>query len=250
MSMAVKRAGRAYGGMAATGTGRADPAAARIEAHVHLVRRLAWHLRASSGPDLEVEDLVQIGMVALIECARSHENDGQDEQSFAAYAKMRIRGAMIDEMRRRAAMTRGALRRRRDLLTARETLSRRYGRDPDAAELADYMHLEIGEFHALSDEVAGLGYASLDAAYDDHSAWFASDEESPLEAAEKADLRTRLAGEIATLPEREAMVLQLYFVEELNLAEIGVILGVTEARISQLKTAALKTLRGRMSSEE
>ncbi|MGB7406505.1 MAG: FliA/WhiG family RNA polymerase sigma factor [Pacificimonas sp.] len=242
--VARRRATAAYG----------EPEHARsktlIEAHLPLVRRISWHLKGSASADLSIDDLIQIGTVALIEAAQAHDATSEEvEDNFESYTKTRIRGAILDEMRRRAAMSRGALRRRRELLTVQKTLSSRLGRAPTGEETAEYMGLDMPAFVALSDEVQGITYASLDDVYTDHNSWFAADEDSPFDEAARAQLCERLGGEIADLPEREAMVLQLYFVEELNLTEVGEILGVTAARVSQLKSAALKTLRGRLSED-
>ncbi|MEO0499776.1 MAG: FliA/WhiG family RNA polymerase sigma factor [Pseudomonadota bacterium] len=238
MSAQRQRAAAAYGGDRTVAT--------LVEAHVLLVRRIAWHLKGSAGGDLEIDDLIQIGLMALVEAAQAHDPDAATEDNFPSYAKTRIRGAILDEMRRRAAMSRGALRRRRELLTARETLAKRLGRDASDAEMAAYMALDMADYMALCDEVAGVRYTSLDDVYSDHSTWFEADEDSPFDLAASAELRARLTGEIEGLPDREALVLQLYFVEELNLAEIGDILGVTQARVSQVKSAALKALRDRL----
>ncbi|MBV7257006.1 FliA/WhiG family RNA polymerase sigma factor [Pacificimonas sp. WHA3] len=244
MTAQHKRAAAAYGE-----PGRPTNAEL-IQQYLPLVRRIAWHLNGSASADLTIDDLMQIGTVALIEAAQSHDPSADDvEDNFPSYAKTRIRGAILDEMRRRATMSRGALRRRRELITVRETLSQRLGRDPTDDETAQYMGMDMSAFLSLCDEVGGIRYDSLDEVYNDHSTVFATDDESPFDMALRGQLRDRLAGEIANLPQREGLVLQLYFVEELNLAEVGDVLGVTPARVSQLKSSALKALRDRLSGD-
>lgn len=217
-----------------------------IAGHVYLARRIAWHLHGKVHSQIEVEDLIQIGMVALVEAANAHQQGGM----FAAYAAMRIKGAILDELRRRAAMSRGALRRRRSLINTRAELRAELGREPSDAEAAERLGLDTAEFAALLDEIEGVKYTSIDEVYSDHSMWFAADEDDAFDTAAKAQLAARLAEAIKLLPEREAIVLQLYFVEEMNLVEIGEILGVTAARVSQLKSTALAKVRLQLSPED
>jgi RNA polymerase sigma factor for flagellar operon FliA len=212
-----------------------------INRNMALVRRIAWHISGRTRRTVEVDDLVQIGMVALVEAAQNYVR--RPDAAFEAYATMRIRGAMLDEARRRAAMSRGALKRRRDLLNARKALGEALGREPLDTEVAAQLELTASEYAAQCEEARGFTYASLDEVYSDQSVWFASDEESPFDALARAGLQARLADIIAALPERESLVLQLYFVEELNLAEIGETLGVGAARVCQIKASALATVR-------
>lgn len=224
----------------------AETPATLIAQHVHLARRIAWHMHGKVHSTIEVEDLIQIAMVALVEAANAHQSGGP----FAAYAAMRIKGAIVDELRRRAAMSRGALRRRRALITTRETLRAELGREPLDGETAARLGLDSAGFAALLEEIEGVHYASLDEVYSDHSLWFAADETDAFDSAARAELSTQLTAAIALLPERDARILQLYFTEELNLFEIGEILGVTAARVCQLKTAALAKIRQRLAPED
>ena len=217
--------------------------AALIEAHMPAARRIAWHIHGKAPGSIEVEELVQIAMVALIEAANAH--DGRAD-TFGGYASTRIRGSLLDEMRRRAAMSRGSLRRRRGLINARETLRARLGREAEDAEVAAHLGLDDLAYSQLRDEVQGIRYSSMDEVYSDHSAWFAADQEDAFENLSRTQLIEAVSGIVAELPERQALVLQLYFVEELNLAEIAEIVGVTAARICQLKAAALKKVRERL----
>jgi|TARA_R100000501_G_scaffold13151_3_gene23986 RNA polymerase sigma factor for flagellar operon FliA len=214
-----------------------------IAAHIPTARRVAWHIHGKAPGTIEPEELVQMAMVALIEAANRHQGD---PATFGGYAVMRIRGALLDEMRRRATMTRGALRRRRELINVRDGLASELGRNPTDEEVAGRMDLDIGEYATLCDEVMGIQYQSIDEVYSDHSMLFADDETSAFDRAAKDEIRQRLATEIGALPAREALVLQLYFVEELNLAEIAATLDVTAARVCQIKADAFKKLRTRL----
>lgn len=215
-----------------------------VETHLGLVRKIAWHVHGRVSSAIEVADLVQIGTIALLEAARNFEDRGT--AAFSSYATTRIRGAMIDQLRRQANMCRSALVRRKKLNEARRTIEGILGRQPSNAELA--AHMGIGEDELLReiDATQGIHYENLDEVYSDHSEWFVDDRETPADALERADLERALAAGIRALPEREAMVLQLYYVEELNLDEIGEVLGVGAARVCQIKKSALDRMRSQL----
>ncbi len=211
-----------------------------VRTHMQLVRKIAWHVHGRVSSAIEIEDLVQIGMIALVEAANAFEDRGH---AFATYATVRIRGAMIDHLRKTASICRSAMARRRELNSAREQLQGRLGRAPTDAEMAAAMGVDPGEYRELVDDTQSTRYESLDEVYSDHSMWFADLEERADEALERQGLKAAVAAGIRGLPERDAMVLQLYFVEEMNLDEIGQTLGVGAARICQIKKAALDKLR-------
>lgn len=212
-----------------------------IQNHLALVRKIAWHTHARVSSALDVEELVQIGMIALIESARSFEDRGH--AAFATYATVRIRGAMIDALRKQATMCRSALRRRRELNAARARLEGALGRPPTDTELAEALEISVAELQEANASTQGVRYESIDEVYSDHSIWFADDQPDALALLQSKEMRAHLADAIRKLPEREAMVLQLYFVEEMNLEEIGQVMGVGAARICQIKKAALTRVR-------
>ena len=214
---------------------------ALVRAHMPLVRKIAWHVHGRVASAIEVEDLVQIGMVALVEAANGFEDRGH---AFATYATVRIRGSMIDHLRRHAAICRSAMARRREIAAARQRLESRIGRAPSEAEMAAEMGLDAASYRELIDDSQAIHHQSIDEIYSDHSMWFADLEEGAEDALDRDRLKRAIASAIATLPERDAIVLQLYFVEEMNLEEIGQTLGVGAARICQIKKAALDRLRG------
>ena len=215
--------------------------AALARRHMPLVRRVAWHVHGRVSSAIEIEDLVQIGMVALVEAASTFEDRGF---AFSTYATMRIRGSMIDHLRRHATLCRSAMGRRREIEGARRRLQTTLGRDPSEAEIGEAMGLDPAAYRELADATAAVRHESLDDVYSDQSMWFADVEERIDRAIERDQLKGALAAQIGKLPEREAMVLQLYFVEEMNLEEIGQTLGVGAARVCQIKKAALDKLRG------
>lgn len=212
-----------------------------VRSHLPLVRKIAWHTHARVSNALDIEDLVQIGMVSLIESARTFEDRGQ--AVFATYASVRIRGGMIDALRKQATLCRSALRKRRELNAARNALSSRLGQAPTDTELAEEMGVENAQLRDMINNTQGVRYESMDEVYSDHSIWFADDNPDALDRLQSSKMREALAQSIKSLPEREAIVLQLYFVEELNLEEIGQTLGVGAARVCQIKKSALLKVR-------
>ncbi|QUT05832.1 FliA/WhiG family RNA polymerase sigma factor [Sphingobium phenoxybenzoativorans] len=208
--------------------------------YMPLVRKIAWHVHGRVSSAIEIEDLLQIGMVALVEAANGFEDRGF---GFATYAQMRIRGAMIDHLRRHATICRSAMSKRKQLAAARDQLEQRLGRAPLEAELSRHMGMEPADFREFADSVEIVQTTSMDEVYSDQSMWFADVEDRADEVMERESLKAMLAKCIGDLPQREAMVLQLYFVEEMNLEEIGQTLDIGAARVCQIKKAALDKLR-------
>mgnify|MGYP005835717179 CR=1 FL=1 len=215
-----------------------------IAEHAGLVRRVARKVHRSASASIDLEELVQTGMLALVQAARTFVPRGQ--ASFATYATMRVRGAMIDLLRQSATINRGAMRRRKKLKEAEAELERTLGRSPTAAELAGSLGLSATDLRSAVDNAQPVYLEPLDAVYSDRSSWFACDRPNAEETLQREGLRDALAGAIARLPQREALVLQLYFVEELTLEEIGEALGVGAARVCQIKKQALTRLRARL----
>ena len=212
-----------------------------ITDHAALVRRIARKVHRSAGASIDFEELAQTGMLALVQAARTFVQRG--EASFATYATMRVRGAMIDVLRASATINRGAMRRRKALKATETALEGKLGRTPSAAEVAGELGLSAAGYRSAVDAAQPVYLEPLDAVYNDRSSVFACDEPNALERLEHEGLRDALAGAIARLPRREALVLQLYFIEELTLDEIGQTMDVGAARVCQIKKAALDRLR-------
>lgn len=227
---------------AAARQGYASPAEveARVRRFVPMVQRAAWHVHGYGGRDgMEIEDLVQAGMLALTEAAQRH--SGPTEDGFAAYAKMRVRGAMFDLVRKAMPDSRGAVARRRQYDDAVRQLNGELGRMPSAAEIATRLDCSDEELRAMEATQGRL--TSIDECYDESSMAFASDGPDPFEALAAMDDRERLAQAVAKLPERLQLVLQLFFTEELNLTEIAATLDISVPRVHQLRAQALAKLR-------
>ena len=213
----------------------------RIRRFLPMVRRLAWHMNGSGRPGIELEDLVQSGLVALTECAMKH--SGPSEDGFAAYAKMRVRGAMVDLIRRTIPLSRGASERRRMLREKEDALRSVLGREPTLSELAAALDIEEGEVEMLRSSSQPLRFESIDDVYSDSDMSFADNTPDTLALLAQDELRGSMIEAIKALPERLQMVVQLYFVEELNLSEIAQVLSVSLPRVHQLKAQALGHLR-------
>src|SRR6218665_2034777 len=216
-------------------------AASRIRAFLPMVRRLAWHVNGAGRPGVEVEDLIQAGLVALTECAQRHAGPGED--GFAAYAKMRVRGAMVDLIRRTVPLSRGASERRRLLRDAEQALRTDLGREPTSAELAQALGMDEGELDMLRSSQEPLRFESIDEVYSDSNPAFADNGPDSLELLEGEEIRGLVIQAITALPERLQLVVQLYFVEELNLSEIAAVLSVSIPRVHQWKAQALDHLK-------
>lgn len=219
-----------------------------VSSHLGLVRKVAWHVHARVSSAIDVEDLVQIGMVALIESARAFEDRGH--AAFATYATVRIRGSMIDQLRKGATLVRSAIRRRREFGIARSGLEGLLGRPATDEEMAAKLELTVEAYRLAAAGTHAAQTESIDDIYSDHSSWFADDAPTAHEQLASKSIQQAIAAAVRLLPEREATVLQLYFVEELNLEEIGQVLGVGAARVCQIKKAALGKLRSRLDGWE
>ena len=204
------------------------------------VRKIAWHVHGRVSNAKEIEALLQIGMVALVEAANGYQDRGL---GFASYAQLRVRGAMIDHLRRHATLCRSAMARRRELLAVRARLEQQLGRPPGEAEMSAEMGLTPAEYRVASDATEMVQEQSIEEVYSDQSMWFADAEDRADDVLERESLKQALAACIGKLPERDAIVLQLYFVEEMNLEEIGATLDIGAARVCQIKKAALDKLR-------
>ena len=217
-----------------------------VRDHMPLVRKLAWHVHGRVSSAIDVEDLIQTGMIALIEAARSYEDRGH---AFSTYATLRIRGSMIDTLRRGATQGRAAMGKRRAIAAAQTKFEQTFGRTPVDAEMAEALGMELESYQADAEAARAIRHESIDDLYSDHSMWFADVEDRADDKLERAQLQGLVATAIRRLPEREAMVLQLYFVEEMNLDEIGETLGVGAARVCQIKKSALDKVRGLLPNE-
>jgi RNA polymerase sigma factor FliA len=223
--------------------GRAPSAFQRdhlVFAHIDLVRRIAWAVRRRTGSRIDQHDLVQAGLVALVEAAGRYEDLGF---TFATYATTRIRGAMIDHVRQQSAEPRSALLFRKAADQARDRLDSVLGRTPTDHEMASALGLSPETYrHRLFHSIE-IRCDSLADVYSDCVAAFALKEDAIEDRLGRTDMAAAVNDALRRLPSREARVLQLYFVEEQSLQDIGSALGVGAARVCQIKKSALARMR-------
>jgi len=224
-------------------------AGALVTRHAELVKRIAYHLAGRLPPSVEVDDLIQAGMLGLLEAAANFTADRG--ASFETYAGIRIRGAMLDALRKLDWAPRSVHRKARAAAAAMREVELETGREARDLDVAERMGVSVSEYHHIMQDAASCRLSSLDATV--------GDDESPL--ARTADLkadpfadtvdegfRKALVHAISELPEREKLVMSLYYDEELNLKEIGAVLKVTESRVCQLHGQALTRLKARLAA--
>lgn len=220
----------------------ASNADALVLRHAELVKRIAYHLAGRLPASVEVDDLIQAGMLGLLEAAAHYTADRG--ASFETYAGIRIRGAMLDALRKLDWAPRSVHRKAREVAGAMRAVEEREGREAQDAEVAAELGLPLEEYHRIVQDAAFCQVASLDDAAG--AADIADHGQDPGREAEQGELRTAMATAIAGLPERERLVMSLYYDEELNLKEIGAVLGVSESRVCQIHGQALARLRSRL----
>lgn len=224
-----------------------DHAEALILDHLGMVKRIAVHLKARIPPFMEVDELVQVGMIGLIEAARSF--NPTKGVAFESYAHTRIRGAMIDEVRRLSFLPRSAVAFNKSHSAASQALATELGRAPTQAELADFMGMEIDSFEKDRGAARQFETYSMEVVTDEVMNVPEQQSRQPEALVEEAQMMDALTEAIDGLPERDKLVISLYYVEELNLREIGEVLGVSESRVSQILSANVKKLRSQLNAE-
>ncbi|VAW69671.1 RNA polymerase sigma factor for flagellar operon [hydrothermal vent metagenome] len=218
----------------------------RIIEHIGLVKRIAYHLLVRLPSNVLVDDLIQSGMLGLIEAAKNY--DPSQGASFETYAGIRVRGAMLDDVRHADWSPRSLHRKMRQLREAVQQVESETGRDAKDQEVADKLEISLDEFYVIKRDSANSQIFSLDQAEDDpgQQSRLKSTSRDPLESLQNSHFKEHLAAVIADLSEREQMVMSLYYNEELNLKEIGRVLEISESRVCQIHSQALKNIRLKM----
>jgi len=215
--------------------------------HLPIVRYIARRIHERLPQHVEMDDLVSAGVVGLIDALNKF--DHSKHVQFKSYAQFRIRGAILDSLRELDWSPRELRRKGRAMEEAVRSATQRLGRVPTELEIAAEMKMDLGEYQQLVSEVKGLEIGSLnmeraeDAGDEELSYLPASPDEDPLFRCLQGEMRQRLIDAIEGLPEKERMVLTLYYYEELTMKEIGLTLGVVESRVSQIHAAAVSRLR-------
>src|SRR5690554_2622810 len=220
-----------------------------LDEYLPLVRRQALSMQVRLPASVELDDLIQAGTVGLLEAVGRF--DASQGASFTTFASQRIRGAMLDELRSRDWLPRSVRRNARMVDEAVRRLEQQLGRAAEEHEIATELDIELEEYRQLlSDTNSGnlLPFEMLMEEGSEPGIYDAS-RDTPLQQFLAAEKRERLVKGIEALPEREKLLMTLYYQEELNLKEIGAVLGVTESRVSQLHSQAVSRLRARLASE-
>ena len=215
--------------------------------HADLVKRIAFHLVSRMPPSVEVDDLIQAGMLGLLDAARHY--TASKGASFETYAGIRIRGAILDEVRRADWTPRSVHRKVRMVAEAVHRIENEKGRDARDGEVAEVLGISLDEYHQILQDASSARIFSVeDVGIDGELPYVEGDGRSPdpLANLQSDNFRQGLAEAISELPERERLVVSLYYDEELNLREIGEVLGVTESRVCQIHGRAMVRLRARM----
>ena len=214
---------------------------ALVENNMGLVRKIAWHMHGRVKSAIEIEDLIQIGMFGLVTAAQKY--TPKEGVSFSSYAGIRIRGEIVDYLRKNSNLCRTTIQMQQKYRNSVDQLSKTLQRSPNKQEISKSMGINPIELDSWEQAFAANTHQSLDSAYDEFSVWFASDDQNPEEQMSDNELRATLVNALKLLPKKEALLIQLYYVEELNVYEISEIMEITTGRVSQIKKSAVTRLR-------
>lgn len=223
------------------------PVETLVRQYAELVKRIAYNLKNRLPDSVQVDDLIQAGMIGLLEAADQY--DAEQGARFETYAGIRIRGAMLDELRRSDWTPRSVHKKARLVAEAIWVIENRTGRDARDAEVAEMLGMELAEYQSILQDSMGCRTFSLEQLVDsvDHFLEECGEVESgPVERLTRLGFKSALMDAIASLPERERWVISLYYEDERNLREIGEIIGISESRVCQINRQAMMRLRARM----
>ena len=225
---------------------------ALIKQYQPLVRRLAHHMMAKLPASVEVDDLIQVGLIGLSDAlARFEASQGVQ---FETFATQRIRGAMLDELRDNDWMSRGSRKSQKEIEVAIRKLEHKFGRSPAESEIAAELEMSLADYQSLLGKVRGTQLVYLedmsrgeddDTFLDRH---VADAEADPMAMLRDQRLRLSLVAAIKSLPEREQYIMSMYYEQDMNLKEIAAVLEVTESRVCQLHSQSIARLRAKMRS--
>jgi len=218
-----------------------------VNRYAPLVKRIAHHLLLRMPASVQVDDLIQSGMIGLLEAAKKY--DVSKGASFETYAGIRIRGSMLDEVRKGDWAPRSVHRKSRKVAEAIKSIEARTGKDVQDLDVAKELDIDLNAYYAILQDASGSRLFSFDDIMegDDSAIELAAGElPGPCDGLQRSTFKAHLARAIDGLPDREKLVLALYYDEELNLKEIGEVIGVSESRVSQIHSQAALRLRARL----
>lgn len=225
-----------------------------IEQQAPLVKKIAYQLKAKLPANVEVDDLIQAGMIGLLDALSRY--DAQQGAQFETFASLRIRGAMLDELRQSDWLPRSVRQNMKKVEDAMHQLYQQLGRAPNETEMAKHLTLSLDDYQSLLAESGGHQLLYYEDFHDDDEggsfldAYADADNTDPFHQLMQGSFRDALIAAIAKLPEREKLLLGLYYEQELNLKEIGAIMSVSESRVSQLHSQAVGRLRSYLKENE
>lgn len=215
-----------------------------FEQHIELVHRIAHHVLLRLPTGQQMDDYIQVGLMGLWEASKRYRQG--EAASFKTFAGIYIRGAIFDELRRQSWTPRGTQAKSKRIAGAVKAAEARYGRSASSAEIAEELGESLDSYNDMLAETAGAWLMPLDEVDPDGA--IMEDDSNPLADIEDDALQGELAEVIRSLPEREQMVMSLYYQEELNLREIGEVIGVGESRVCQIHSQAVARIRARLES--
>ena len=218
-----------------------------IHDHRNLVKKISWHLHGRVNSIIEIDDVIQLGMVGLINAAQNY--IPQKDASFTSYASIRIKGEILDYLRKSSNLDRTTITIKKNSEKASHLLRNKLGREPYNYEIADELGISTEKYFEWSNAFEAGVNKSLDELYDDYSSWFVTSALNPEETINDTELRNNLKKVLGKLEGKEALIIQLYFVEELNIYEIAEVMEVSTGRVSQIKTSAIKRIRENFKTE-
>jgi RNA polymerase sigma factor for flagellar operon FliA len=233
-----------------TAHGKKDQKDELLNQHAILVKKLAYQLKAKLPPSVELDDLIQAGMMGLLDAVNRYE-DTHGAQ-FETYAAQRIRGSMLDELRSSDWLPRSIRKNMRDVEHAISQLEQQLGQPPSEADVAKKLNLSLADYHGMLGDCSGHQLVYYEDFHDTDSGEhfldrFQTDNASdPIKGLLVSDFRDALIAAIDALPEREKLLMGLYYEQELNLKEIGAVMNVSESRVCQLHSQAVARLRAHL----
>ena len=218
-----------------------------IQDNLNLVKKIAWQLHGRVQNIVEVEDLIQQGMEGLVHAAQKY--SPKEGVNFSQYAQLRIRGSIIDFLRKNSNLCRTTIKKKQEFERSKLDLEKKLNRQATEQELIDSLGISDDEFNYWKKAFEANVVQSLDTAYNEYSILFASKDDNPESSLQNKELKNQIKEALGVLNQREALVAQLYYVEELNVYEIAEVLEISTGRISQIKKSIIGKLRNEINPD-
>ena len=218
-----------------------------IQGNLDLVKKIAWQLHGRVQNIVEVEDLIQQGMEGLVHAAQKY--SPKEGVNFSQYAQLRIRGSIIDFLRKNSNLCRTTIKKKQEFERSKLELEKKLNRQATEQEWIDFLGISDDEFNYWKKAFEANVVQSLDTAYNEYSILFASKDDNPESSLQNKELKNQIKEALGVLNQREALVAQLYYVEELNVYEIAEVLEISTGRISQIKKSIIGKLRNEINPD-